>query len=347
MPSRTSRTRVLDKSRPSRDQRRQASHAGSWYSNDPKHLNSQLSLLLKNAPNQRPREPVRAVVVPHAGYTFSAQTASFAYKHIDIDAIDQIVVMGPSHHKWIPGIALTPAHILETPIGNLKVNVDEGRELKNTGLYHMLNVKEEEAEHSLEMHFPWIAKIFERRLDKVTVLPLVVGDLRMDVENESEEDSDSEPRNNCTPGGIHFERHNQMVMAYAETLMPLLLNPKVLFVISTDFCHWGNRFDYIPYNPKCGPIHESIRQLDKQGMDEIESLDPRRFQCYMTKTSNTICGRNPIALFLEMIFQASFFGVSFDLRWLHYTQSNEVEDEDDSSVSYASGIIMQRHCPTL
>lgn len=32
---------------------------------------------------------------------------------------------------------------------------------------------------------------------------------------------------------------------YAKALLPLFLDDRTLFVVSSDFCHWGERFDYI------------------------------------------------------------------------------------------------------
>lgn len=43
-----------------------------------------------------------------------------------------------------------------------------------------------------------------------------------------------------------------------------------LFVISSDFCHWGKRFRFTYYDKCHGEIHQSIEALDKQGMSIIE-----------------------------------------------------------------------------
>lgn len=50
---------------------------------------------------------------------------------------------------------------------------------------------------------------------------------------------------------------------YGEILAPYLADPENLFVISSDFCHWGQRFRYT-YVMGSGPIHKSIEKLDKQ-----------------------------------------------------------------------------------
>lgn len=51
---------------------------------------------------------------------------------------------------------------------------------------------------------------------------------------------------------------------YGELLAPYLADSQNLFVISSDFCHWGKRFSYTYYDESCGgPIHKSIEKLDK------------------------------------------------------------------------------------
>lgn len=50
---------------------------------------------------------------------------------------------------------------------------------------------------------------------------------------------------------------------YGQLLAPYLIDPQNLFIISSDFCHWGSRFRYTYYDRSCGPIHSSIENLDK------------------------------------------------------------------------------------
>eukprot|EP00960_Hanusia_phi_P039415 753882-Hanusia_phi.AAC.3 len=50
---------------------------------------------------------------------------------------------------------------------------------------------------------------------------------------------------------------------------------------------------------------QSIEALDRQGMQEIESLSPENFQNYQSKFNNTICGRHPIAVLLNALRAAS------------------------------------------
>ncbi len=88
---------------------------------------------------------------------------------------------------------------------------------------------------------------------------------------------------------------------YGSLFAKYMQDPSNFFVISSDFCHWGQRFDYIYYNSNAGPIWSSIEQLDRKGMEIIESRDVNRFYNYLKETGNTICGRHPIGIMMQVI----------------------------------------------
>ncbi len=88
---------------------------------------------------------------------------------------------------------------------------------------------------------------------------------------------------------------------YGRIFARYLSDPSNLFVISSDFCHWGSRFRYQHYDERHGEIHQSIRELDYAGMGLIEQLDHPAFAAYLKKYGNTICGRHPIGVFLATV----------------------------------------------
>ena len=51
---------------------------------------------------------------------------------------------------------------------------------------------------------------------------------------------------------------------YGRILSKYLSDPSNFFVVSSDFCHWGQRFRYTYYDKSCGEIHQSIQRLDQQ-----------------------------------------------------------------------------------
>ena len=106
-------------------------------------------------------------------------------------------------------------------------------------------------------------------------------------------------------------------------------------MVSSDFCHWGERFDYCPCD-KTSAIHEYIERLDKDGIEAIVSHDRKRFEGYLKETKNTICGRYPITLLMAIIEEAKQQGADLESKLAQYDQSSQVTTPDDSSVSYAS-----------
>ena len=57
---------------------------------------------------------------------------------------------------------------------------------------------------------------------------------------------------------------------YANILKRYFEDEESLFIFSTDFCHWGKRFGFTPYDKSCGDICDSIQKMDERGMALIE-----------------------------------------------------------------------------
>jgi AmmeMemoRadiSam system protein B len=142
---------------------REASHAGSWYESDGNHLDQQLATWLSEAnQSSNAKLKARAIIAPHAGYTYSGPTAAYAYKHIDPTDIDRVFLLGPSHHYSLDNCALTNHTQYETPLYNIQIDTQISGELYRTGLFSIMNKHQDSDEHSLEMHLPYIAKVFEK-----------------------------------------------------------------------------------------------------------------------------------------------------------------------------------------
>ncbi|CAK9146447.1 unnamed protein product [Ilex paraguariensis] len=247
-------------------------------------------------------QDVRGVIAPHAGYSYSGRAAAYAFANIDPTKISRVFLLGPSHHYYTPKCALSRATVYKTPIGDLPIDLEVNEELKATGKFGLMDLSVDEAEHSMEMHLPYLAKVFEGY--PVKVVPILVGALN--AENEA---------------------------IYGQLLAKYVDDPNNFFSVSSDFCHWGSRFNYMHYDKKHGAIHKSIEALDKMGMDIIETGDPDAFKQYLLDTDNTICGRHPISVFLHML---RICPMKIKVNFLRYEQSSQCKNMRDSSVSYAS-----------
>lgn len=213
--------------------------------------------------------------------------------------------MGPSHHYYTKACLLSPANTYSTPLGSAQIDQQVYATLKASHKFEAMALDVDMAEHSLELHMPYIMHIM--RGHSFTLVPIMVGALSYDSE-----------------------------AAYGQLLAPFLDDPTNLFVISSDFCHWGLRFSFTHYKQSVGAIHESIEWLDREGMALIEAQDPQRFRDYLHTTANTICGRHPIGVLLQALQRCD---TKHSVRFTAYDQSSKCLRLSDSSVSYASAIV--------
>lgn len=177
----------------------------------------------------------------------------------------------------------------------------------------------DEDEHSLEMQYPYIRHVWKKyvrtshkSLD-VRVVPLLVGSLS--------------PR---------------MAERYAQILEPYAVDPATMFVVSSDFCHWGMRFRYTRYQAGPSeepvmvdtltppdvfskqPIYASITDLDSEAMSILSfsyntaAMASQNFREYIQRTRNTICGKHPILLILTLMALLEKHGQCHECRFTYY-----------------------------
>ncbi|CDJ44682.1 hypothetical protein ETH_00039355, partial [Eimeria tenella] len=75
-----------------------------------------------------------------------------------------------------------------------------------------------------------------------------------------------------------------------------------LFVISTDWSHWGPRssYTYLPENvDKSLPLYKKIQALDREAIDCVVNLNGSCLEEHVAKTGNRICGYDALLLFLR------------------------------------------------
>ncbi|CAB9513389.1 MEMO1 family protein C4H3.04c [Seminavis robusta] len=302
--------------------RRKAYHAGSWYEDDKQALGQTLQGYLDAAAseisNSSSHNNVRAVIAPHAGYRYSGPTAAYGYLQLERalnsstdHPCEHILVLHPAHHVYLQGCAVSGASELETPLGNLPVDDELRKEiLALSSKFTVMDASTDNEEHSGEMQYPYLAKILLSMKQPPSVLPIMCGALSTFQEE-----------------------------LFGNLLAPIIARPNVVCVISSDFCHWGSRFRYQPISKDGSiPIHQFIQEMDHRGMDLIAMKEPGAFAEYLKKTKNTICGRHAIAVWLQAIASKDHSGLT--VNFVKYAQSSAVKTMQDSSVSYASAVVM-------
>eukprot|EP00667_Euglena_gracilis_P016576 EG_transcript_17346 len=294
---------------------RPATHAGTWYSGSPARLAEEIKGWMDTARPAKVPE-IRALISPHAGLRYSGATAAYSYCHATMAGVSRVFILGPAHHEYIEGIAVTPFTHWATPFGHLTVDTVTTQALQAASTPEapvaVLSARADEDEHSVELQTPFLA--YQLRdgaggvRSDVQIVPIVVGCITRLQEAQ-----------------------------YGRLLAPYLSDPATLVCISSDFCHWGSRFRYTPHDPAYPRIHNSIEALDRQGMDLIAAQDCEGWAQYLDTTKNTICGRAPISILLHAL---QVLGHRHAVRWLHYAQSQPAMSKADSSVSYAAAVVL-------
>lgn len=128
---------------------REAKYAGMFYPSDQKRLQLMIDGFLSAVDRGKNtiEGDLKAIIVPHAGYVFSGQTASYAYDLVS-KSTKNVILIGPSHHVPCQGIACSSLD-WQTPFGTVDVKSVENELVS-------INDKVHENEHSLEVQLPFI-----------------------------------------------------------------------------------------------------------------------------------------------------------------------------------------------
>lgn len=87
-------------------------------------------------------------------------------------------LLGPSHHHYLSGCALSQCDEYETPLGNLKLDKATIAELHATKQFDKMSQSVDENEHSMEMHLPYIFKVLQKLvfpLNSPLVVHIILG----------------------------------------------------------------------------------------------------------------------------------------------------------------------------
>ena len=236
--------------------------AGSWYPASAETLSKQIEGFFEKA-EVEPINNVIALILPHAGYQFSGQTAAFALKTTG-KQYKRVVVIGPSHRVPMEEVLSVPrATHYETPLGQIPLDVEFVNKLLKYSMFQ--NVPQaNEYEHSVQIEVP----LLQYRQRDFKLVPIVAGD--------------------CS-----FE-----TISKAGAILRSLVDEETLVVASSDFVHYGRNYGYVPFTEN---IPEQIRKLDMGVYEHIKALDCKGFLEYRRKTGATICGYIPIAILLSML----------------------------------------------
>jgi len=180
--------------------------AGTWYTTDPKRLETEIQTFIDNAvlSDDEFIGEVFGVVAPHAGYIYSGKTAGYAYRVMEGLQRDIVVVLSPFHQYHGADLLTTVHDSYVTPLGAVPVETEILAQLNES---IPLQQVEHDMEHALEIQLPFIQCALS---NEFSLLPLMVR-----------------------------TRERKKLKRIAEDLMDLLQGRSFLIVASTDLSHYS------------------------------------------------------------------------------------------------------------
>ena len=144
--------------------------AGTFYPASGDALRREVDAYLERAPAGGPAP--KALIAPHAGYRYSGSIAASAYARLKprAHALRRVVLLGPTHHHPVRGVAVSGAEAFDTPLGRVPVDVASVRRAQELPFVQRFDPAFDR-EHSLEVHLPFLLRV----LPRFTVVPLLVG----------------------------------------------------------------------------------------------------------------------------------------------------------------------------
>lgn len=149
--------------------------AGTWYPGNATTLSGEIADYLARADSEPPPGTIFGIVVPHAGYHYSAQTAAFAFRLLRGLSPELVTILSPLHQPHPAPLLTTGYDAYTTPLGRVEVDAEAVRQLdsllsKSGGrrLFPLVN----DEEHSLEIELPFLQQL----LGSFRLLPVMVRD---------------------------------------------------------------------------------------------------------------------------------------------------------------------------
>lgn len=145
--------------------------AGMFYSANGQTLQNDITNLLNESQTQ-PLNTLKALIVPHACFSYSGKIAASAYKLLSNlnTRIKRVVVISPCHRYLLEGIAIPERAAFQTPIDMITIDHAALNKIKNLPFVVERN-KAFHHEHGVEVQLPFL----QAQLGQFELIPLLVG----------------------------------------------------------------------------------------------------------------------------------------------------------------------------
>ena len=254
-------------------QNRKPYAAGRFYTDKPAELKAQLQQMFSGSIKMKSENTPLAIIVPHAGYIYSGETAASAYNQIDPNRkFERIFIIGSSHTMAFAGASVFCTGHYVTPLGIVKVDLDLVNQLAKENKLIKCYPEPHWEEHSIEVQLPFLQ--YHLQTD-FKIVPIIIGSSIAETAKK------------------------------LATILKPYLNEKNLFVISSDFSHYPNYVDATVVDQLTAKAIKTNKASNL--INTLESNDRKGIPGLVT----SLCGWSSVLTLLYMTEQMP--GVTADL----------------------------------
>jgi MEMO1 family protein len=147
--------------------------AGRFYPSNPSELTALINKYVV-ADRSSPPIPVRACLVPHAGYVYSGHVAGAVFGRIALPR--KIIILGVRHYPRGEQAAILSSGAWRTPLGDARIDEEMAEALKKTCPLLREDSAAHSGEHSLEVQLPFLQVL----APEFTFVPVALGTVRFE-----------------------------------------------------------------------------------------------------------------------------------------------------------------------
>ena len=237
---------------------------------------------------------LKAVITPHAGYAFSGPCAAWSYMEIGESEFPSCyIIIGPSHSGRSSSVSFDE---WLTPLGLVMPQRELGKMI-----CERIGIKKDEGEqaneHSIEVQLPFLQFVSKDNIDNLRIVPI------------------------CLNNDINLKK---FALEMKEIIMDW--GKDVVFIISSDFTHYGPAYGYLPFEID---KEQKLYDMDKTAIDFIKNFDAKGLLSFIDQTGATICGAIPIALLISTI-------KAKNVALMQYYTSGDLSGSFKNAVGYAA-----------
>lgn len=279
--------------------------AGAFYPADPAQAQAMVDQYLSPV-TPVDGEPI-ALIVPHAGWVYSAHVAAFGFKQIEgvAQTYDAIVIIGPNHtDPTFEAISVYAQGAFDTPVGPVPVDEALAAELLAADERIVFDRAVHAQEHSIEIQLPFL----ERVCPDCAFVPIIVG--RPTPEN---------------------------VEVLSRALIDLLADKKALVIASSDLSHYPAYEDAIQVDTR------TLAAVETFDPERVTAVLEAQLAQGVPGLETCACGAGPILVAMQV---AQGLGADH-ARVLRYANSADVGGDPSQVVGYGAVMFWRWQPPEL